>query len=227
MKIHILQHTPDSKPGLALEWLASHKLEYSITRFFKGESLPASGDVDFLIICGGAMGAYEDSAYSWMAAEKKFLKQCLDEKKIIFAICLGSQLIASALGAEVKRHTDWEIGWHDIQFVSGETLRVFEYHQDTFTLPPGAELIASNPFCKNQAYRLGPNVIATQFHPEATDEWIRIHAEDPELPIAPHAQSKTAMLEGRSKYLPKQRDWFFKELDRLFHLASDEIKANS
>src|ERR1035441_8740413 len=100
----------------------------------------------------------------------------------ILGICLGSQLIARALGAAVRRNPVKEIGWYDVRFTAGagedrlfrglSTETVFHWHGETFDLPPGAELLASSDLCRHQAYRIGERVYAIQFHLEVTPEMI-------------------------------------------------------
>ena len=95
-------------------------------------------------------------------------------------ICLGSQLVSSALGAKVYANNEKEIGWFDIELTTsaqsglfsdmGSILRVFHWHGDTFDLPENAILLASSAATKNQAYIYKGRVLALQFHLEQTDE---------------------------------------------------------
>ncbi|NTV83276.1 MAG: amidotransferase, partial [Bacteroidales bacterium] len=94
-------------------------------------------------------------------------------------ICLGSQMIASALGAKVYRNPVKEIGWFPIQILKSPNPQIFQFpipftplhwHGETFDLPEGAVLLASSEATKNQAFQYGKNVLAIQFHPEANRE---------------------------------------------------------
>jgi len=93
-------------------------------------------------------------------------------------VCLGAQIIASALGARVFANAHKEIGWFPIQAVSGnseafrfpEQVAVFHWHGETFELPPGALHLARSAGCDNQAFQIGHNVIGLQFHLETTPE---------------------------------------------------------
>ncbi len=212
MKVHILQHTDETDSGLTMDWLNSRNLEWTQTRFFLDETLPRIEDVDFLVVCGGAMGAYEDDRFLWMKQEKAFIKKCAELDKSVVGLCLGAQLIASSLGAAVKKHTNWEIGWHDVEIKNFGRLTAFQYHQDTFALPPRADRIATNTFCENQGFVIGEKILGVQFHPEATAEWITYCANDPELPITGNVQTTEEMINQISN-VEKQRDWFFKQLD--------------
>ena len=95
--------------------------------------------------------------------------------RAVLGVCLGAQVIASALGYRVFKNREPEIGWFPIQpTVEGEAMglngsgRVFHWHGETFDLPAGATLLASSAGCANQAFALGPRVLGLQFHLEVT-----------------------------------------------------------
>jgi GMP synthase-like glutamine amidotransferase len=101
---------------------------------------------------------------------------CSDRIQIL-GVCLGAQLIASALGCRVQRNTVKEVGWFPIETTPEgaavgfpQRLDVFHWHVETFDLPAGAIRLARSSVCTNQAFRLGVNVLALQFHLEATQE---------------------------------------------------------
>jgi GMP synthase-like glutamine amidotransferase len=107
------------------------------------------------------------------------------------------------------------VGFVPVKNLDGSTLQAFHWHHCTFDLPPGAELIATNEFCRNQAYKLGDNVVATQFHPETTEDWIRECADEVGSQHQGLVQNKEQMLSSMNLQKPQQ-DWFFLQLDRLF-----------
>lgn len=127
------------------------------------------------------MGAYEDDLVPFLRKEKEFIKNAIEAGKIVIGICLGSQLIAAALGAEVFVNKDPEIGFFPVTFTdSAQTdpvfrhfpgeLNVLHIHNDTFILPEGAIRMASSAATLCQAFRLGRNVFAFQFHFEVTTD---------------------------------------------------------
>jgi len=137
----------------------------------------SSSDVDGLIIMGGPMGITDDDQHPWLAAEKSFIKELIDQNKPILGICLGAQLIADVLGAEVRPGREKEIGFFPIAGNSKSSFSnpwknqtVFHWHGDTFGIPEGAVHLASSEATENQAFLYKDNVLALQFHLETTVE---------------------------------------------------------
>src|SRR5262249_9726297 len=123
-------------------------------------------------------------------------------------VCLGAQLLASALGAQVYRNTVKEIGWFPVEAVAGpsdafhfpQSCNVFHWHGETFDLPQGAVLLAKSAACVNQAFQIRKNVIGLQFHLETTPESARRLIENcPEdLTPGPYVQSVAELLSTAS-----------------------------
>jgi GMP synthase-like glutamine amidotransferase len=179
LRIHYLQHVEYEGLGSIEEWISSSGHSLTSTRFFESPELPAISDFDMLIIMGGGMSVNNEKQYPWLADEKKFIRQAIDSDKTVLGICLGSQLISSALGAKVYSNNEKEIGWFDIEFTSfaksdklffdmGSRLKVLHWHGDTFDLPEKAVHLAYSKGCKNQAYLYRDRVLALQFHLEST-----------------------------------------------------------
>ena len=125
---------------------------------------PSLEGYDGLIVLGGPMNVDEVKRFPYLEREVHSIREALRARMPILGICLGSQLIAKALGAKVYKNQEKEIGWYDVRtsakgkkdpltshFSSME--RIFQWHGDTFDVPEGAELLASSPLCKNQAFR--------------------------------------------------------------------------
>ena len=125
---------------------------------------------DSYIVLGGHMGSYDDEKFSYLQAEKLWLKKAINENTKILGICLGSQLIADAMGGKAYLSEKIEFGFKNLDFLIEDTLfedfkntKVFSWHRDTFDIPPGATLVAKTEF--PQIYII-KNTTALQFHPE-------------------------------------------------------------
>ena len=139
------------------------------------------------VILGGPIGVYETADYPFLTQEIELLKQRLALNLPTLGICLGAQLIAHALGAKVYAGTQKEIGWSSLEIkpVAQNPLAllkdipVLHWHGDTFDLPEHAELLASSALYPHQAFKLGSNILALQFHLEvaadAMEKWLIGH----------------------------------------------------
>lgn len=134
-----------------------------------------------LIFLGGPMSANDPLPF--LDRECALVADAAQRGQPMLGICLGSQLIARTLGADVRRNREKEIGWFDVHFtdaagkdalfgnIPGPEM-VFQWHSDTWELPPGAERLAWSQACENQAFRAGRNIYGLQFHLEVTPEMI-------------------------------------------------------
>src|SRR5690606_19806428 len=127
-----------------------------------------------LVILGGPIGVYETQDYPFLQQEIDLLKVRLEQNLPTLGICLGAQLIAHALGADVYAGPHKEIGWSKLTLSQAKNnpltalneSKVLHWHGDTFDLPANAELLASSTLYSNQAFRVGNNILALQFHAE-------------------------------------------------------------
>lgn len=166
-------------------------------------------DIDLLVVLGGPIGAYEDDKYPFLRAEIALLERRLRNMQPTLGICLGAQLMARALGARVYPGPAKEIGWAPVTLTKAgqagplahlDGVPMLHWHGDTFDLPAGSERLASTGACSNQAFSLGPNVLAFQFHPEAeghsSERWLIGHASE-----LAHAKISPQTLRADSKRL--------------------------
>lgn len=176
MKLHILQHVPFEGPGRIADWAAGHGIGLGATRLFCGETLPDPAEIDGVVVMGGPMNIYQHRDFPWLPEEKRFLERALGLERKVLGVCLGAQLLASVLGAQVYQNPAKEIGWFGVEFTPAarrrfaalpETLLVLHWHGDTFDLPRGAERLAESRLCRNQGFTVGKQVLALQFHLEA------------------------------------------------------------
>jgi GMP synthase-like glutamine amidotransferase len=185
MKIHYIQHVEFETPGTIIDWIEKRKHSLSSTLLYKNESFPGLDNFDLLIIMGGPMNIYEYERYPWLSEEKAFIEEAISEGKAVLGICLGAQLIADVLKAEVFRNNYKEIGWFPVSTVKQEIsetpllenvpdeFTAFHWHGDTFSLPIGAKQLFASEACKNQGFIYENRVIGLQFHLEMTSRAIR------------------------------------------------------
>ncbi|MEI9926547.1 MAG: glutamine amidotransferase [Sphingomonas sp.] len=145
---------------------------------------PGFADADFLgpdllVLMGGPMGVYERAENPWIAGEIPRLAERIERGLPTLGVCLGAQMIAAAMGAEVYRGPGPEIGFAPVTLNgagAGSPLRhvagvpVLHWHGDTFPLPEGVELLASTDAYPHQAFRRGPGLLALQFHAEMGED---------------------------------------------------------
>src|SRR5262245_9091861 len=138
---------------------------------------------DGLVILGGPMNVDQVEQHPHLDHEMKLIRDAIDKDIPVLGICLGSQLIAKALGAKVGKNHVKEIGWQDI-YVTEEGKadplmvhfqapeKLFQWHEDAFELPPGSVHLASSSTCTYQAFRYGTKVYGFQFHLEVDEPMI-------------------------------------------------------
>ncbi|MBK1715323.1 type 1 glutamine amidotransferase [Rubrivivax gelatinosus] len=228
MRAHYFQHVPFEGLGSIEPWLQGAGYAIGCTRFFAGESVPRLEDVDFLVVMGGPMSVNDEAQLTWLRAEKAFIRRAIEAGKPVLGICLGAQLIADTMGGRVFPNALKEIGWLQIEatgpadaalFRFAPALGVFQWHGETFTLPPGAVQLARSTACENQAFQLGATVIGLQFHLETTPESARALVENcrDELVPGPWVQGEAEILAappGRYRALNEVMS------ELLFHLHS-------
>jgi len=148
-------------------------------------------DADLFVVLGGDMGAYEADRFPFLRDEVALLERRLAAERPVFGVCLGAQLMASALGATVYRGDTNEIGFRSVEptdagaqspvrHIAG--VPVLQWHSDTFDLPAGTTRLAGSPQYGNEAFGIGSWALAVQFHPEVTDlmheDWLRASAAE-------------------------------------------------
>ena len=228
MRLLCLQHDPLDGPGTLLDWAEERGHTVITCLICQGDPLPPLADFDLLVSLGGPMGAYEEEKHPWLADEKEYLRQAVVAGKRILGLCLGCQLLADALGGKAFRHSCKEFGWQPIEplpegsgwFGTADVFQAFQWHGDTYTLPPGALRLAGNEAAEQQAFLLrgpaGNAVLGLQFHLEWTEAMAREALEEPGVapPPSPFVQTPEEILSDLSLF-DSARTRFYRMMDRL------------
>ena len=229
MRIHLLQHVPHEGPAGIADWAMARGHTLTATRFHLGEPLPAIGDFDMLVVMGGPMSVNDEAAHPWLRAEKDFIAATVQEDRRVLGVCLGSQMVASALGKRVYAASRPEVGWFPIQVrpeaAASRTFggfppsfTPFHWHGETFDLPEGAIHLAESAACPNQAFEVefdggpargGALLLALQFHLEATEGSVRMMYEGQREELAREAAAtgsptlaESALVGEPARYAP-------------------------
>jgi len=179
-----IQHVPWETPHRILD--ACGALHVHTVKPFAGQPLPDHGEVAGAVVMGGPMNVDEVERFPALAAEREWLAAAVGRGMPVLGICLGAQLLARALGAEVRPGEGQEIGFAPVE-VSDPTdpvlgalapsTEVLHWHGDVFDLPDGARSLASSAQTEHQAFRAG-NAWGVLFHPEAdfalVEAWLRV-----------------------------------------------------
>ncbi|WP_431052584.1 glutamine amidotransferase [Roseateles sp. L2-2] len=148
--------------------------------------------VDLLVVLGGPIGAYDDALYPYLNDEIGLIRRRIASRRPLLGICLGAQLMARALGADVRpmAHGRKEIGFAPLTLTDAGRdsalaplaggQPVLHWHGDQFEIPDGATSLATTPLCPNQAFAVEDFALALQFHlesdPARLEQWLIGHA---------------------------------------------------
>jgi GMP synthase (glutamine-hydrolysing) len=184
MRVGMILHC-DQTTGRLDDALASVDAWVERYQLNRDEAVPADADFDRVIVLGGAMGAYEEDRHPWLAEEKRWLRRLVEARVPVLGICLGSQLLADALGGKAYRAERAEAAVVPLQLTTAgradpvlptaEGL-VVSLHHDTFELPAEAVLLAESDRFP-QAFRMG-SALGLQFHPDADLALLEVWARE-------------------------------------------------
>jgi GMP synthase (glutamine-hydrolysing) len=184
-KIYVLQHHPVENLGSIADALEGAALAWQYVHVNDGQPVPASmKGAGGLIVMGGPMGVYQTDRYPWLRDEMRLIEDAMKLNLPVLGVCLGAQILASALGANVERNpAGKEIGWHPIRLSDSAkddrlmrglpaAMTPFHWHGDIFDLPTGAISLASSEKTPCQAFRHGDKTYGFQFHFEVTRDGV-------------------------------------------------------
>jgi GMP synthase (glutamine-hydrolysing) len=195
MRVLAIVHQRDAGPGVFGEAIGAAGAELDEWTLAERPEPPADPlGYDAVFVLGGAVNVDEGERHGWIAEEEALLRELLARDVPLLGLCLGGQLLAGAAGAEPRRASRPEIGWHRVEVApEGEddpllgslapAFEAFQWHSYEFPLPPGAVPLAHSDVCL-QACRVGERAWALQFHPEVSRadalHWVEDYEADPD-----------------------------------------------
>lgn len=192
-RILVVEHQGDAGIGFLGDQLRAHGVTLSVVGPDAGADVPENLDgVDGLIVLGGSMGPTDDEQAPWLPATRALLAGAVDQGLPTLGICLGAQLLTTAVGGRVHQMPQGpEVGLQTVRFaaeasadplfgaLSDAAVPALQWHWlEAERLPEGAQLLASSEGCTNQAFRLGERAWGVQFHPEALGDTALAWAND-------------------------------------------------
>jgi GMP synthase-like glutamine amidotransferase len=206
--VAIFRHFPTEGPGYFATFLDSHSIPWQLIRIDANETVPSSTNgFSGLVFMGGPTSVNDD--LPWVAPALALIRQAVASNIPVLGHCLGGQLMSKALGGAVTQSSVKEIGWGEVRVadnpIAGAWLEdtpgfeAFHWHGEAFSIPEGATLLLSSPYCKNQAFALDKH-LALQCHVEMTEDmvksWCQAGAEEIAGSAGPSVQSPEAIQEN-------------------------------
>jgi GMP synthase (glutamine-hydrolysing) len=229
----VLQHIACEPPAAFEDELHSRGLDVTRVELDEGDALPDWRGFPAIVVMGGPMGAYDEADHPWLADEKRLLRDAVGADVPVWGVCLGAQLLASALGARVYRGDQPEVGLLPVELTSAaaadpvfadapRSFPTLQWHGDSFDLPDGATLLASSPAYPHQAFRVGRSY-GLQFHLEVgldlATEWgeVPAYAQSLEATLGPGALDRllTEVAEHADETVPLARGIFGRWLEQV------------
>ena len=242
IRIHALYHVDFEELSYIKQWADNRGHRITVTRFYENDPLPAQDSFDWLVVMGGPMSIHDESDFQWLADEKTFIQQSINDGKTVIGVCLGAQLIADSLGAKVAPSGIKEVGWLPIQLTEQglahplladlprNEFTVFHWHGDGFECPKGATPIATSHTWANQGFiyqtpkhaELDTWVIGWQCHFEVTNKSMvdmvshgQTYIQEAMIAHPDSVQAADEILARGDTYMAGNNAWLSTMLDKL------------
>jgi GMP synthase-like glutamine amidotransferase len=232
LSVLVFQHDPHDGPGYLGEALTQRGANLDIVRLYQDEVISNLSNYDMLLVMGGEMNVYQEDKYRWLIEETNAIREAVEAGKAVLGVCLGGQLLAKALDAQVHLGAATEIGLTPIELTKAgkadplfeglSQVEAVEWHDDTFDIPTGAVALARSEGCVHQAFRFGKCAYGLQFHPEVSPlmlaEWIKGAGDTPI-----NRSSFQRAVEAKAGALQTQADHLIENFVRIYAGDSEKI----
>ena len=213
-----IQHGETDRPGLFRDVLGGLGIPLEVIEPYRNQPIPENlSGYDGLCLGGGAQSAYEGDQYPYLVQECALVRAAASEGRPVLGLCLGAQLMAAALGAEVRRGARREIGFHEVRLESisqydpvwcgvPQTFVTTHWHGDVFEIPAGGMRLASSDLTPNQLFRYGHALYGLQFHLEMTPELLDEMVADSREDLEQYGVDGEALRQQARECLPALRE---------------------
>jgi len=242
-RLLVLQHVAHELLGTLNPMLKCAGFRVRYVNFARyPEAQPSLDGYAGLIILGGPMSVNDAHRLTHLTTELKLIEEALRREIPVLGICLGAQLIAKTLGADVYPNREKEIGWYDIspteEAVTDPLLaelqpteKIFQWHGETFDIPRSTRHLAFSPRCANQAFRYDNKVYGFQFHMEVDEpmiqRWLNVAENQQEISSLGGADHLERIQQETSEYMARLSELstrVFGEFINLFGLEKRYLR---
>ena len=234
--VGIFRTAPTEGPGYFATYLEQRSIPWKLVALDAGEPVPRDPrDFSGIGVMGGPMSANDD--LPWIAPLLELLRDAVRRDVPVVGHCLGGQLLSRAFGGAVKPNTVREIGWGEVRVADNGVARewlgelqafeTFQWHGETFSIPPGATRILEGEHCANQAFALGKH-LALQCHVEMTPELIRTWVSTGAEEMRTHRKSPAVQPPAEiEKNVEPRLERLHQVADRLYDRWSEGLSRGS
>jgi len=245
-KLLVLQHVAHELLGTLNPLLKRAGFRIRYVNFARHpDAEPSLDGYDGMVVLGGPMSVNDAHRLAHLTVEMRLIEEAMKRNLPVLGICLGAQLIAKTLGAEVYPNREKEIGWYDVSptgaaendalltaFESRE--KIFQWHGETFDIPKTSHHLAFSALCANQAFRYDTKVYGFQFHLEVDEpmihRWLRVPENRTEIASLGCAYSAERIHNETCEYIARLHhlsDRVFSEFINLFGIEKTRIHLPS
>ncbi|MDQ3879227.1 MAG: type 1 glutamine amidotransferase [Actinomycetota bacterium] len=234
--VAVIQHEPSVPPGSITEVLEQHDIEHFVLEAWREQSWPTPGDLSGLVVLGGTMNVDELDRYPFLKKSRDLMAGAIESGIPTLGVCLGSQMMARVLGAEVFRASPRNALFSRVVVTEPDDpivaafasdTPVLQFHEDTFTVPPDAVPLATSAASGlAQAFRYGDSAYAIQFHFEVDrpiiEQWCQDIGDD--SLVAEWGTSTDQLLGGADRYAEPAYDAGKKLMARFLALKTAAVR---